>query len=189
MMVPLRPEQLQSAAELPDGTIIRLRSVRPEDASLLQDFAAHMSPEDMRRRFFAAMRGLSHKLAARLSRIDHDHEAAVLALAASGEEVLGVARFSADPDKRAAEFAIAVRTDWKEHGLGHLLMTRLIQLAQQRGIEELVGNVLPINAAMLRLCREFRFSIAIDPADPTLLQVRKTVLNRGHSPSPTYDLG
>jgi hypothetical protein len=44
MTTALQPEQFQSAAKLPDGTIIRLRSVRPEDASLLQDFAAHMAP-------------------------------------------------------------------------------------------------------------------------------------------------
>jgi acetyltransferase len=143
----------------------------------------------MRLRFFAAMRGLSHALAARLSQIDHDREGAVFALAEGAEEVLGVARFSANPDRRAAEFAIAVRSDWKEHGLGHLLMTRLLHLAQQRDIEELVGNVLRVNAAMLRLCREFGFSIAIDPNDPKLLQVRKMVLDPGHSPPPTHDLG
>src|SRR5258707_15738676 len=92
-----------------------------------------MSPEDMRLRFFAAMRGLSHKLAARLSRIDHDRDVALLAFAEGGEEVRGVRRFSADPNNRAAEFALAVRTDWREHGLGHLLMARLIRRAQQRG--------------------------------------------------------
>jgi hypothetical protein len=32
------------------------------------------------------------------------------------EELLGVARFFADPDNRATEFAIAVRSDWKGAG-------------------------------------------------------------------------
>ena len=124
------PEQLEPAKKLPDGTTIRLRSVRPEDERLLVDLAAHMSPEDMRLRFLAAMRGLSHDLAARLSHIDPNRDVALLAFAEGAEEVLGVARFSADPDNRAAEFAIAVRTDWKRHGLGHLLMVRLTQLAR-----------------------------------------------------------
>jgi len=168
-------KQLEPGEKLPDGTVIKLRSVRPEDELLLQDFAANMSPEDMRLRFFAAMRGLSHELAARLSHIDYDRDAAVLALAEGAEEVLGVVRFSSDPDKRGAEFAIAVRSDWKEHGLGHLLMARLIQLARQRGIDGLVGEVLPENAAMLQLCREFGFIIGIDPCDPKLRRVSKTL--------------
>ena len=170
-----QPEQLESAERLPDGTTIRLRSVRPEDERLLQDLAAHMSPEDMRLRFLAAMRGLSHELAARLSHIHPDRDVALLAFAEGAEEVLGVARFSADPDNRAAEFAIAVRTDWKGHGLGHLLMARLTQLARQRGIDELVGEVLPENAAMLQLCREFGFSIGIGPGDPKLRRISKAL--------------
>ncbi len=173
--MPSQPKPLESAEKLPDGTVIRLRLIRPADEPLLQAFAAHMSTEDLRLRFFVAMRGLSHELAARLSHIDDDREVALLAFAEGAEEVLGVARYSADPDNRTAEFAIAVRTDWKRHGLGHLLMARLIQRARQRGIDKLVGEVLPENAAMLRLCREFGFTIAFNPHSPKLLRVGKTL--------------
>jgi acetyltransferase len=170
-----QPKQMESAGKLPDGTLIGLRSVRPDDESLLQDFAAHMSPEDMRLRFLAAMRGLSHELAARLSHIDYAREMALLTFTEGVEGVLGVARFSADPDNRVAEFAIAVRGDWKRHGLGHLLLARLIRLARQRGIDELVGEVLPENAVMLQLCAEFDFTVGIDPSDPRLRRVSKTL--------------
>jgi acetyltransferase len=170
-----QPEELECAARLRDGTVVRLRSIHPEDEPLLQDFAAHMGAEDMRHRFFVAMRGLSHQLAAQLSHIDLDRERALLALAEGAEELLGVARFSAKPGNRAAEFAIAVRSDWKGRGLGHLLMTRLIQVARQRGVDELVGKVLPENAAMLRLCRGFGFAVAIDPHDPKLLRVSRSL--------------
>ena len=120
-------DQLQSAAKLPDGTVIRLRPIRPEDETLLEEFAAHMSPEDIRLRFFAAMRGVSHELAARLSHIDDDRDVASLAFTESGDELLGVARLSADLDNCAAEFATAVRSDWKGMSLATLLMARLIR--------------------------------------------------------------
>jgi acetyltransferase len=185
MVMSPHPEQLECSEKLPDGTLIRLRSVRPEDESLLQDLAAHMSPQDMRLRFLAATRGLSHELAARLSHIDRDRDVALLAFAERAEEVLGVARFSADPDNRAAEFAIAVRTDWKGHGLGHLLMARLTQLARQRGIDELVGEVLPENTAMLQLCREFGFTIGIGPVIRNCGGLARRFGTRTHSlPSP-----
>src|SRR6516165_2050134 len=47
---------------------------------------------------------------------------------------LGVVHFFADPDKLRAEYAIAVRSDWKGRGVGFLLMNRLIHIARQRGI-------------------------------------------------------
>jgi hypothetical protein len=31
---------------------------------------------------------------------------------------LGVVRYAADPDRRRAEYAIALRSDWKGKGLG-----------------------------------------------------------------------
>jgi hypothetical protein len=105
MVRSLQQSQYACADRLADGTIIRLRPIRPEDETLLEEFAAHMSPEDMRLRFFAAMRGLSRELAARLSHIDHDSEAALLAFAEDTSELLGVARFSADAGNHTAEFA------------------------------------------------------------------------------------
>jgi acetyltransferase len=130
-----------------------------------------MSAKDMRLRFFAA----SHELAARLSHIDYEREMALLAFADGAEELLGVARYSADRDNGVAEFAIAVRSDWRGHGLGHLLMTRFAEVARQRGVAELIGEVLPENTGMMRLCRRFGFAIAIDPGDPKLLRVSKTL--------------
>jgi acetyltransferase len=171
------PKELESLETLHNGAMVRLRPIRASDEALLQGLAAHMSAEDMRFRFFAAMRGLSHRLAARLSHIDYDREMALIALAGDGEEALGVARFSADPDRSSAEYAIAVRSDWKGHGLGHLLMARLIEIARRRGIGKLVGQVLPENATMLRLCREFGFTIGFDPNDPKLVRVSKPLQN------------
>jgi acetyltransferase len=68
-----------------------------------------------------------------------------------------------------------VRSDWKGHGLGHLLMTRLIEVAQEWRIGELVGQVLHENRPMLALCRELGFSIHSDPNDATLIDVSKVL--------------
>ena len=66
---------------------------------------------------------------------------------------LGIAHFFADPDRQRAEYAIAVRSDWKGRGVGYLLMNRLIDIARQCGIGELVGEVLRENEPMLEMCR------------------------------------
>ena len=169
---------LETNERLRDGTGVHLRPLRAEDEPLLEDLAAHMTPADLRLRFFASMRGLSHALAWKLSHIDYDRAMALVAL--KDGAALGVARFHAEPAAclqlaRRAEYAVAVRSDWKGRGLGYLLMTRLIAVAQEWRIGELVGQVLSENHRMLVMCRELGFSIASDPNDATIIQVRKVL--------------
>jgi acetyltransferase len=77
-----------------------------------------MNHEDLRLRFFTPVQGLTHALAARLSQLDYDRELALLA--ELDGMALGVAHFFADPDRLRAEYAIAVRSDWKGRGVGFL---------------------------------------------------------------------
>ncbi|MBV8507063.1 MAG: GNAT family N-acetyltransferase [Alphaproteobacteria bacterium] len=165
------PQYLERTEGLRDGTALRVRPLRPEDEPLLHDLAGHMSAEDLRLRFFTPVRGLTHAVAARLSQLDYDREMALLAEREG--TALGVAHFFADPDRLRAEYAIAIRSDWKGRGVGFLLMTRLIAIARQWGIGELVGEVMRENEPMLQMCRELGFVITADLSDPPLLLVRK----------------
>src|SRR3954464_676816 len=170
------PAWLETNERLRDGTDVHLGPLRAGGEPLLEDLAAHMTPADLRLRFFAAVRGLSHALAWKLSHIDYDRAMALVAL--KDGAALGVARFHAEPDRSRAEYAIAVRSDWKGHGLGYLLMTRLIAVAREWRIGELVGQVLHENRPMLAMCRELGFEIASDPKDAGVMLVRK-VLTEG----------
>ncbi|HTW53996.1 MAG TPA: GNAT family N-acetyltransferase, partial [Stellaceae bacterium] len=165
------PKHLETIDVARDGTSLALRPVRPEDEPLLQDLFAHMSPEDQRLRFFARIRELDHALAARLSQIDYDREMALIAL--HNGVPLGVARYAADPDRLRAEYAVAVRSDWKGRGIGYILMVRLIDIARVSGIGELFGDVLRENKPMLDMCRELQFTVVANPHDASLSSVRK----------------
>ena len=120
-------KKLESTGITLDGTPIALRPLLPEDEPALQDLFAHMSREDVRLRFFTPMRELKHALAARLSHLDYSREMALVAQ--HDGMTLGVSRYSADPGRRSAEFAVAVRSDWHGRGVGQLLMARLIEAA------------------------------------------------------------
>jgi acetyltransferase len=165
------PKHLESTGVARDGTPVTLRPVRPEDEPLLQDLVAYMSLEDVRMRFFAPLSELSHSLAARLSQIDYDREMALVAQ--HDGTTLGVARYFADPDRQRAEYAVAVRSDWKGRGIGYLLMTRLIEVAREAGIGELVGEVLRENGPMLEMCGELGFHATPEPNDAAVMNVRK----------------
>ena len=170
------PSELEETITLSDGTKLLLRPVRPEDEPAIQQGFQKLTTEDVRMRFFAAMKTLPHDLAARLTQIDYDREMALVAytLDASGiptGEAMGVVRIMADPDNNRGEYAITVRSDFQRRGLGRILMDRIIAHALKRGIREIFGFVLEGNAAMLKLCAELGFAVTKLPDEPGVTAV------------------
>ncbi|HDS16843.1 MAG TPA: GNAT family N-acetyltransferase, partial [Proteobacteria bacterium] len=74
-----------------------------------------------------------------------------------GRETLGVVRGVSDLDNRKAEFAIIVLSQIKEKGLGRRLLVKMINYLKERGIQELVAEVLIENQRMLALARSLGF--------------------------------
>jgi acetyltransferase len=172
------PVELVGAVTLRDGTKLRVRPVRPEDEPAFQSAFAKLKHEDIRMRFFAHMKTLPHDLAARLTQIDYDREMAFVAFAGPAEggeqeegEVVGVVRLMADPDNQRGEYAVIVRSDFQNRGLGHALMHYVIDYAKTRGISEIYGYVLEDNAPMLKLCRELGFTAANVPDEVGVVAV------------------
>jgi len=169
------PNQLEEQVSLPDGRNFLVRPVRPEDEPAFQDLFAKMSPDDIRMRFFAPKKALTHPFAARLTQIDYDREMALVLAepgAAGRSAVFGVVHISADPDGERAEFAIMLRSDMGGLGFGALLMRRIIDYGRSRGLREIFGEVLRENRPMLRLCELFRFKRHAKEDEPGVMEVR-----------------
>jgi acetyltransferase len=168
------PQELEETVALPDGRSFLVRPVRPEDEPAFQDLFARLSPEDIRMRFFAPKKALSHPFAARLTQIDYDREMA-LVLAEPGPSgratIYGAVHIASDPDGERAEFAILLRSDMAGLGLGPLLMRRIIDYSRGRGIREVFGEVLRENAPMLRVCDLFKFRRQPKPDDLGVVEV------------------
>jgi len=169
------PRRLQEDVALRDGRKLLLRPIRPEDEPLIQGLFERLTPEDVRMRFFAPMRQMSHKFAARLTQIDYDREMALVAECvedgAERGQIFGVVRISADPDNVKAEYAVTVQSSLKGQGLGSLLMRKIIQYARSRGIQELTGQVLRENHGMLHVCERFGFRRSASADDPDIMEV------------------
>ncbi|HUA51997.1 MAG TPA: bifunctional acetate--CoA ligase family protein/GNAT family N-acetyltransferase, partial [Candidatus Sulfotelmatobacter sp.] len=175
MAVLCYPNRLEHRIALRDGTELFVRPIRPEDAHAITELFAHLTPQDVRSRFFVAMKALPPSLLARLTQIDYDREMALVAMVPGTTDLLGVARLSADPDNVRAEYAIVVRSDWKGHGLGYVLMQEIVDYARARGIGEVFGTILNENAAMIDMARELGFTIGADPDDASLVTARLTL--------------
>ncbi len=175
------PNDLEEEIQLVDGRGLVLRPVIPEDEPALQAGFAHLTPEEVRLRFFVPMKTLSHVQAARFTQIDYDREMA-LVLTEAGipgtKEIFGVVRIFADPDNEKAEFAIIVRGDMTGQGHGRPMMQRIIDYSRRRGIGEIFGEVLRENKAMLGLCRDLGFDSASHPDEPDLRRVSLKLQDR-----------
>jgi acetyltransferase len=168
------PKELEEFIPLGDGRTLLLRPIRPEDEPSLQSAFAKLTPDEVRLRFFVPMSTLSHVTAARFTQIDYDREMALILTdpgIAGRTEIYGVVRIIADPDNERAEYAIIVHHDMTGMGLGVLLMRRILDYAEHRGIREIYGDVLQDNRTMLKLCEVLGFKTSRSPGELDIVRV------------------
>lgn len=143
---------------LSDGTQIEVRALRREDESDLLAAIEKTSARSLQRRFFVMKRHFSDKERAFFMNIDFKNHVALVALAEqAGHRVIsGGGRYIVFEPGRA-EMAFVVVDAWQGRGVGSILTRHLIKLAGDAGLRELTADVLPENAAMLRVFRKFGF--------------------------------
>jgi acetyltransferase len=72
-------------------------------------------------------------------------------------QMLGLVRLKDELDEQTAEFAILVRSRLKGHGVGWLLMHRVIDYAREKALKRVYGDVLAENTSMLHMAAELDF--------------------------------
>ena len=163
------PSKLETTLTLRDGRRVRVRSIRPADASMDRAFFAGLSEQSRYMRFMQHLAELTPRLVQQFTNIDDTREMALVALDdASGDEaIVGIARYVAETEQEggSAEFAIVIADSWQRNGLGRALMELLIDGARGRGLRKLTGNVLAVNASMRALAEAVGFAMHADPDD------------------------
>jgi acetyltransferase len=155
---------------LNDGTTVKVRPLRPEDAALYPDFVSNVTAEDLRMRLFTPVAHLSDDMIERFTHYDPQKAMAFIALDESGR-MLGVARLHDDANGNGGEFAVLVRSALKGHGLGWILMQHIIDHANQKGLANVHGEVLAENLTMLQMCKELGFGIVDEPDEAGVKRV------------------
>jgi RimJ/RimL family protein N-acetyltransferase len=149
-----------------DGTPVLIRRLVAEDAALYSDFLSDVTAADLRLRFFASMREVSHALLDKLIHYDPAHAMAFIAVDEQSQKMLGVVRLHDDTSGESAEFAILVRSRLKGQEVGWLLMKHMIEFSKHKNLKTVRGQVLSENTIMLAMCAELGFHVADDPDDP-----------------------
>lgn len=119
------------------------------------------SAQSLQRRFFVTKRHFSERERAFFMEPDFRNHVALVACTeeASRSMIIGGGRYVIFEPGRA-EAAFVVIDAWQGRGVGGLLTCHLIAIAREAGLTELTAEVLPENAAMLRVFDKFGFKPA-----------------------------
>jgi GNAT superfamily N-acetyltransferase len=137
---------------LRDGRMAEIRALRPEDRAGLLAAVGRSSNQSLYRRFFGFKRGFTDQEVDFYVNVDFvSHVALVALLEEDGQPVIvGGGRYiMVQPNQ--AEVAFAVDDAHQGQGIGAALLRHLVGVARQAGLTELTADVLPDNAAMLKV--------------------------------------
>lgn len=165
------PSEWQRHIDLKDGSQVFARPIKPSDEPLLREFLQNVSKEDLRLRFFGAIKEFTHPFVARLTQLDYARAMAFVAFDQAGKEIIGAVRLHSDSIYESGEYAILLKSNLKGRGLGWALMRLIIVYAKSEGLKCISGQVLQENTAMLDMCRELGFRVRTDVGDSDLCEV------------------
>jgi acetyltransferase len=162
------------------GRHVTVRPIRATDAHREVRFVRELSDDARYKRFMVTVDELPAAKLRSLTNVDEKIHVALVATVvepatpAGGGEVeyfVGVARYIIGPDGQRCEFAVTVADAWQGSGLAGVLMTSLIRVARERGLDTMEGFVLARNMRMLKLARQLGFAVEHDAEDPGTLRV------------------
>lgn len=153
-----RPTRLPtegSSFRLPDGRLIEVGRVTPNDRPLVVEGLQRLSATSSWRRFHTVRRRLSERELFDLTNLDDPSRFALGASARLPDgrvEGVGIARYvRLDGAPATAEIAVTVIDEYQGLGIGALLLRRLASEASRQDVRRLSGIVMHENVPMLRL--------------------------------------
>lgn len=154
---------------LRDGTPVLLRPLKPEDEPQMHDFLSKCSEDTIYFRYFRHIRKFTHEMLIRFTQNDYDREIGLVALGQppTPEVMLGMGHLFMDSRRETAEFAIMVGDQWQGNGLGSEIVWRLIEIAQEQGVQRLWGEILAQNQPMLEMAKKMGFTVTKDIENQT----------------------
>ncbi len=174
------PGRYEQRVPMRGGGEYVIRPIHPDDAQMLQELVAGLSPESRYMRFASTITELPAAMLARLTLIDYDREMALVAVhqerntagngpALDAPRIIGVSRYISNPDRTSGEFSLLVADSFSGLGLGSRLMESIMQVARDKGLVQLEGLVLANNPAMLKLMHALGFTVKPFEEDPDFM--------------------
>ncbi len=149
---PNYPSDWEHNVALRDGTTVRIRPIRPEDADGLQQMVSRMSRQSVYHRFFQVKTQLEPEELESFTHLDYEDRMAFVAT--RSDQIVGVGRYWRDADNPdIADVAFAVVDAEQGKGIATRLVRYLTTYADKQGITAFRASVLADNHVMIRVFR------------------------------------
>lgn len=179
---PIYPVELERWIELRDKSKVFMRPLKLTDESRLREMFYKLSDKSVHDRFFRAIETMPHEKLQEFLRVDYAADMAMVVLTDFSEEadLVGIGHYSNNPRTDLADSAYLVRDDWQGRGIGTVLLSALIDIAQAHGIVGFTADVLVINTGMLRIFQKCGYGVQIQVEEG---ECRVTIPFDTHMPS------
>jgi len=153
-----------------EGVPLTLRPIKPEDEPLWLVLLGSCSQDTLYARFRSFVRWNLHEVATRYCFNDYDREIGIVVEQedGGGRKLLGVGRLIADPGSETAEYAVLIRDDWQNRGLGGLLTDYCLEIAKKWGLKHIMASTSADNHRMIAVFRKRGFQVVPDPNSDTV---------------------
>ena len=175
ILAPIPP--FQQTLTLRNSETAILRSVRSEDATLIQQLIQAQSEHSRYTRFMSKASEAPPTLLAQLASPDyHRDHALILHTDSPHPTPLAHANYIADPNPQSCEFGILIDDSLQGQGIGHQLMTQLIAHAKTQGHTLMRAEILADNHPMQKLALKLGFTLNKHPHDNGLVEAKLHLL-------------
>jgi acetyltransferase len=150
----------------PDGQVLRIRPMRPEDEPLVVEFHRSLSAETVFQRYLRHLgfdERTAHDRLVRICFLDYDRELALVAedqLPETGApRIIGIGRLSRIFGTDDADFALLVSDEHQGRGVGTELLRRLVDVARSEGVATIRTDMRADNVRGRRAVEKAGFAI------------------------------
>jgi acetate---CoA ligase (ADP-forming) len=153
------PAHRENDVVLRDGSTVRVRPARPDDAPAMGRLLEGLSDRSRRLRFFSSFPD-TERAVRWATEVDYEHRYGLVATTGGDGQLVGHAgweREAARPER--AEVALEVVDAMQRKGLGTMLLGQLAEAAHDAGVEVLEAEVLPENHLMMKVFRDCGFPV------------------------------
>jgi acetyl coenzyme A synthetase (ADP forming)-like protein len=156
------PSQYETEVVLKDGSRLRLRPIRKEDAEAWVAFVSRLSHHTKYLRFHHVPKEMGIDDATRFCTVDYRDSFALVAETFREHhwEIVAIGRYYRLPKKRTAEIAFVVADDYQGKGIGTTLVEHLSKVARDNGIKVFEADVLAENSEMMLVFRDYGLQVA-----------------------------
>jgi acetyltransferase len=146
------------------GQKVIIRPIRAEDEPLMQSFHATLSDRSVYLRYLSPMllsQRVTHERLSRVCHSDYSREIVLVVEAQkNGERIISavgrLSKFRGEDDE--ARMSLLVSDNFQGEGIGLELVKRLINVAKQEKIKEIIAVISKENETMKALCQKTGFS-------------------------------